>query len=83
VAYGTQEIMAPLTAAVAILGAGVLGWSWWVALGIVGLLAVLNISYRQTIHAYPSGGGAYLVAKDNLGEAAAQTAGAPSSSTTS
>jgi amino acid transporter len=76
VAYGTQEIMAPLTAAVAILGAGVLGWSWWVALGIVALLLVLNISYRQTIHAYPGGGGAYIVAKDNLGEVAAQTAGA-------
>jgi amino acid transporter len=75
VAYATQEIMAPLTAAVAIFGAGVLGWSWWVALGIVGLLLVLNVSYRQTIHAYPSGGGAYLVAKDNLGEVAAQTAG--------
>ena len=76
VAYGTQEIMAPLTAAVALFGAGVLGWSWWVALGIVALLLVLNVSYRQTIHAYPSGGGAYLVAKDNLGEVAAQTAGA-------
>jgi amino acid transporter len=76
VAYGTQEIMAPLTAAIAIFGAGILGWSWWVALGIVGLLLVLNVSYRQTIHAYPSGGGAYLVAKDNLGEVAAQTAGA-------
>ncbi len=76
VAYGTQEIMTPLTMAVAMFGAGVLGWSWWVALGIVGLLIVLTISYRQTIHAYPSGGGAYLVAKDNLGEMAAQTAGA-------
>jgi amino acid transporter len=76
VAYATQEIMAPLTAAIAIYGAGVLGWSWWVALGIVGLLLVLNISYRQTIHAYPGGGGAYIVAKDNLGEVAAQTAGA-------
>ncbi|WP_243286356.1 APC family permease [Geothrix terrae] len=76
VAYGTQEIMAPLTAAIAVFGAGVLGWSWWVSLGIVGLLLILNVSYRQTIHAYPSGGGAYLVAKDNLGEAAAQTAGA-------
>ncbi|WP_243321629.1 APC family permease [Geothrix sp. SG200] len=76
VAYGTQEIMAPLTASVAVFGAGVLGWSWWVALGIVALLLVLNVSYRQTIHAYPSGGGAYLVAKDNLGEVAAQTAGA-------
>ena len=76
VAYGTQEIMIPLTAGVAIFGPGVLGWSWLVALGIVGLLLVLNVSYRQTIHAYPSGGGAYLVAKDNLGEVAAQTAGA-------
>lgn len=76
VAYGTQEIMTPLTLAVAMFGAGVLGWSWWVALGIVGLLLVLTISYRQTIHAYPGGGGAYLVAKDNLGEMAAQTAGA-------
>ena len=76
VAYATQEILAPLTAAVAIFGAGVLGWSWWVALGIVGLLLVLNVSYRQTIHAYPGGGGAYIVAKDNLGEVAAQTAGA-------
>ena len=76
VAYGTQEIIAPLTAAMALLGSGVLGWAWWVALGIVGLLLVLNVSYRQTIHAYPSGGGAYLVAKDNLGEVAAQTAGA-------
>lgn len=76
VAYATQEILAPLTAAVALFGAGILGWSWWVALGIVGLLVILNVSYRQTIHAYPSGGGAYLVAKDNLGEVAAQTAGA-------
>jgi amino acid transporter len=76
VAYGTQEIMAPLTAAIALYGAGVLGWSWWVALGIVALLLVLNVSYRQTIHAYPGGGGAYIVAKDNLGEVAAQTAGA-------
>jgi amino acid transporter len=76
VAYGTQEILAPLTAAISIFGAGVLGWSWWVAIGIVGLLLILNVSYRQTIHAYPGGGGAYLVAKDNLGEMAAQTAGA-------
>jgi amino acid transporter len=76
VAYGTQEIMTPLTMAVAMFGAGVLGWSWYVALGIVGLLAILTFSYRQTIHAYPGGGGAYLVAKDNLGELAAQTAGA-------
>jgi amino acid transporter len=37
---------------------------------------VLGIGYRQTIMAYPGGGGAYIVAKDNLGEVAAQTAGA-------
>jgi amino acid transporter len=40
------------------------------------LLAILTISYQQTIHAYPGGGGAYIVARDNLGEAPAQTAGA-------
>jgi amino acid transporter len=46
------------------------------ALGIVGLLIVLGIGYRQTVMAYPGGGGAYIVAKENLGEVAAQTAGA-------
>ncbi len=76
VAYATQEIMIPLTVASAMFGTGVLGWSWWVALGITALLLILLVSYNQTIHAYPSGGGAYLVAKDNLGELAAQTAGA-------
>jgi amino acid transporter len=76
VAYATQEIMVPLTVASAMFGAGLLGWSWWVALGITALLLILLVSYNQTIHAYPSGGGAYLVAKDNLGEVAAQTAGA-------
>jgi amino acid transporter len=76
VAYATQEIMVPLTVASVMFGSGVLGWSWWVALGITALLLILLVSYNQTIHAYPSGGGAYLVAKDNLGEVAAQTAGA-------
>src|SRR5512139_2695675 len=37
---------------------------------------VTTISYEQTIHAYPGGGGAYIVARDNLGEVPAQTAGA-------
>ncbi|MGA9398258.1 MAG: APC family permease, partial [Anaerolineaceae bacterium] len=45
-------------------------------IGIVGLLAILTFSYEQTIHAYPGGGGAYIVARDNLGELPAQTAGA-------
>lgn len=82
VAYGTQAIMdaigqaAPLAGLTGALVLGAMAWSWWAALGIVGLLLILNVSYRQTIHAYPNGGGAYLVAKDNLGELAAQTAGA-------
>jgi amino acid transporter len=44
--------------------------------GIVGLLTILTISYEQTIHAYPDGGGAYIVARDNIGEIPAQIAGA-------
>ena len=39
-----------------------------IAFVIAAILAVVVFSYRQTIHAYPSGGGAYIVAKDNLGE---------------
>ena len=45
-------------------------------IAIVGLLAIVTISYEQTIHAYPSGGGAYIVSRDNLGEMPAQIAGA-------
>ncbi len=43
---------------------------------IVALLIIIGISYRQTIKAYPQGGGAYIVAKDNLGEIPSLTAGA-------
>ncbi len=43
---------------------------------IIGLLALLVLSYRQTIDAYPNGGGAYIVAKDNLGAISGITAGA-------
>ena len=39
-------------------------------------MTIVTISYEQTIHAYPGGGGAYIVARDNLGELPAQTAGA-------
>ena len=82
VAYGTQSIMEAISLAGPAAGLGgvmLLGamtWSWGAALGITGLLLILLMSYNQTIHAYPGGGGAYLVAKDNLGELAAQTAGA-------
>lgn len=85
VAYATQEIMASLSTAIPHgLGAAMVvgamsplfGLSVPVAFGIVGLLIVLGISYRQTILAYPTGGGAYIVAKENLGEPAALVAGA-------
>src|SRR5512140_564525 len=71
-AYATQESLGILAAA----GAIAYGYVFPVSLAIVALLAVVTISYEQTIHAYPGGGGAYIVARDNLGELPAQTAGA-------
>ncbi len=47
-----------------------------ISIAIVALLAIVTISYQQTIHAYPGGGGAYIVSRDNLGETPAQIAGA-------
>jgi amino acid transporter len=85
VAYATQEIMASLStalghggaqAAVGVAAAAVFGLAVPVAGGIVILLTLLAFSYRQTILEYPGGGGAYIVAKENLSELAAQTAGA-------
>jgi amino acid transporter len=75
-AYATEAILEVLAFAVPLAGVMVLGLSIYVALGIVFLLGVVTISYEQTIHAYPGGGGAYIVARDNLGELPAQTAGA-------
>ena len=54
----------------------ILGLSIPVAIAIAILLVIVTISYRQTIFAYPNGGGAYIVARDNLGELMAQVAGA-------
>ena len=71
-AYATQEILGVLI----VLGTLAYGYLLPVSLGIVTLLVIVTISYEQTIHAYPGGGGAYIVARDNLGEAPAQTAGA-------
>jgi amino acid transporter len=71
-AYATQEILVILAAA----GAAAFGYAFPISLAIVGLLVIVTLSYEQTIHAYPGGGGAYIVARDNLGEAPAQTAGA-------
>lgn len=63
VAYATEAILFSLVAA----GSGNLGYTLPISLAIVGLLCIVAISYRQTIPAYPNGGGSYIVAKDNLG----------------
>ena len=70
VAYATEEIVLVLAAG----GAAYLTFSKWVALTIGALLVIVVMSYRQTCHAYPNGGGAYAVSMDNLGENAALTA---------
>jgi amino acid transporter len=63
VAYSTEEILLILVLA----GAAAAHLTNPIALAIAGLLAVVAISYQQTIHAYPSGGGSYIVARANLG----------------
>ena len=63
VAYATEEILRVLI----LVGVGALSFSSPISFVIAAILAVVVFSYRQTIHAYPSGGGAYIVAKDNLG----------------
>ena len=63
VAYANQEIFLGLTVA----GAAGLAYSWPIALAITGLMLILAMSYSQTLYAYPSGGGSYTVAKENLG----------------
>ncbi len=73
VAYAGQEILLvliPLVGVLAYQQLTVLSWC------IIGLLALLTLSYRQTIECYPNGGGAYIVAKENLGVIAGVAAGA-------
>lgn len=73
VAYATEEILLVLVPALGALAfKPVLG----IAMAIIGLLFLLVASYRQTIQHYPNGGGAYIVAKDNLGVLPGVTAGA-------
>jgi amino acid transporter len=72
VAYASEEILLVLTAA----GSAALSLSWPISLAIVALLGVVATSYYETIHAYPSGGGAYIVARENLGTRAGLLAGA-------
>jgi amino acid transporter len=72
VAYATEEMLLVLVLA----GSLALGWSLPLSLAIMLLLVILTVSYRQTIYAYPTGGGSYIVAKANLGELPGLTAAA-------
>ena len=75
VAYANEEILLALVLA----GTAVVtqtAFSIYIILAIIALLAIVATSYRQTIFSYPSGGGSYIVAKDNLGTVPGLVAGA-------
>jgi amino acid transporter len=72
VAYATEEILLVLVTA----GTAAVSASIQISLMIILLLTILTLSYQQIVHEYPAGGGAYIVAKDNLGELPGLTAGA-------
>src|SRR6476619_7258151 len=72
VAYATEQIVLVLAAG----GLVALRATPWVGLVVVLLLVTVVASYRQTCFAYPSGGGAYVVSRENLGETASLTAAA-------
>lgn len=71
VAYGTEQIVLVLTT----LSAAAIWYSLPIAAFVLILLISLTLSYRQIIHAYPSGGGAYVVSSENLGKNAGLVAG--------
>ena len=73
IAYATEEIIIPLTLT-GVAFATI--WSIPIAMAILGLMFIVALSYQQTIRAYPNGGGAYTVAKENLGVGAGLVAGA-------
>ena len=73
VAYAGEEILIVL---IGVMGFMAYKYMFYAALCIVLLLILLVLSYRQTIDAYPNGGGSYIVAHDNLGITAGLTAGA-------
>ena len=75
-AYATEEILLVLAVAAAATSGASFSYVVPVSVGIAVLLAIVATSYRQTIHAYPSGGGAYIVAKENLGTTPGLVAGA-------
>src|SRR5512136_3177167 len=63
IAYANQEIYLGLVVA----GSLGLSYAWPIGLGITSLLVIVALSYFQTIHGYPSGGGSYIVSSTNLG----------------
>ena len=69
-AYATEEMLRALSLG----GLALFVLTPWVALGVIVLLAVVVVSYRQTCRAYPSGGGAYAVSRENLGRGASLVA---------
>jgi amino acid transporter len=71
VAYGTEQILLVLVT----LGFAAVWYSIPISVAVLGLLLVLILSYRQTIFSYPGGGGAYIVAKDNIGVSTGLVAG--------
>lgn len=71
VAYGTEQILIVLIT----IGVAALWYSIPISIAVLGLLMILVLSYRQTIFSYPGGGGAYIVAKDNLGVSTGLVAG--------
>ncbi len=71
-AYATEETLIVLSLA----GVGALALAWPIAAFVGLLMLVVVAGYRQTVRAYPDGGGAYRVARTNLGERAGQVAGA-------
>ncbi len=72
VAYAPDEVFIMLSLA----GASTYVWSWKVGIAVALVMTAVVASYRQTVRAYPSGGGDYEVAKVNLGERAGMTVGA-------
>ncbi len=72
VAYATEEMMLVL----ALAGASALGLLTPLGIGVAALLVIVIVSYRQTVRAYPRGGGSYIVARENLGTVPGLTAAA-------
>lgn len=71
IAYGPEQVVLVLTS----VSVGAIWWSLPIGIVVLILLASLTISYRQVIHAYPQGGGAYMVTTENLSPTAGLIAG--------